>query len=100
MAWTGAAAGPPHVAFGWNKDDVRALYVRVADGSPSAGSPGRHASCRWLGEPDGEVRRMLDEPFEADPNWHREIMEAGPSDGPTGQGAGLSRVVRSGTTQG
>lgn len=59
-----------YVAFSWNKEDAWALYVQVPDGLPSDKSPSRHASYRWLGEPDEEVRRILDEQLKADPNWY------------------------------
>ncbi|BAN45819.1 hypothetical protein PCA10_00870 [Metapseudomonas resinovorans NBRC 106553] len=59
-----------YVAFSWNKDDAWALYVQVPDGLPSDKAPSRHASYRWLGEPDQSVRRMLDEQLKADPNWY------------------------------
>ncbi|MNP20425.1 Inhibitor of vertebrate lysozyme precursor [compost metagenome] len=59
-----------YVAFSWNKEDAWALYVQVPDGMPSDKSPSRHASYRWLGEPDEEVRRILDEQLKADPNWY------------------------------
>jgi hypothetical protein len=87
------------VAFSWNKEDAWALYVRVPDGMPSDKSPSRHASYRWLGEPDEEVRRILDEQLKADPNWYRGLQEW-PGSGPVDQGAGLFRVFRSGMAQG
>ncbi|NWL79681.1 hypothetical protein DM872_22795 [Pseudomonas taiwanensis] len=59
-----------YVAFSWNKEDAWALYVQLPDGLPSDKSPSRHASYRWLGEPDEEVRRILDEQLKADPNWY------------------------------
>jgi hypothetical protein len=59
-----------YVAFSWNKDDVWALYVQLPEGLPSDKSPSRHASYRWLGEPDEEVRHILDEQLKADPNWY------------------------------
>ncbi|MDH4870722.1 hypothetical protein E8E91_07785 [Pseudomonas sp. BN515] len=83
-----------------NKDDVRGLYVQVPDALPSGKSPSRHASFRWLGEPDHEVRRILDEQLKAEPNWYWRSDGTRPADGPGDQGAGLFRVVRSGVTQG
>lgn len=59
-----------YVAFSWNKDDDWALYVQLPEGLPSDKSPSRHASYRWLGEPDEEVRHILDEQLKADPNWY------------------------------
>ncbi|QEY60596.1 hypothetical protein FXN65_00510 [Metapseudomonas lalkuanensis] len=79
-----------YVAFSWNKDAVRGLYVQVPDGLPSGKSPSRHASFRWLGEPDDEVRRILDEQLKADPNWYRDQREPGPPMGRGTRGPGCS----------
>lgn len=59
-----------YVAFSWDKDKVYALYVQVPQGMPADKTPSRHASFRWLGEPDEEQKRLLDEQLSADPDWH------------------------------
>ena len=59
-----------YVAFSWDKDKVYALYVQVPQGMPADKAPSRHASFRWLGEPDEEQKRLLDEQLRADPDWH------------------------------
>lgn len=58
-----------YVAFDWDKDDAYALYVQIPDGLPEDRAPSEHASLRWLGEPDEEVRKLLEEQLRSDPNW-------------------------------
>ncbi|MCP8462466.1 inhibitor of vertebrate lysozyme family protein [Pseudomonas sp. ZM23] len=58
-----------YVAFSWDKEKAYALYVKVPEGLPADKSPSRHASFRWLGDPDEEVKRILDDQLKSDPNW-------------------------------
>lgn len=58
-----------YVAFTWDKEKAYALYVKVPEGLPADKSPSKHASFRWLGEPDDEVKRILDDQLKSDPNW-------------------------------
>lgn len=58
------------VAFSWDKDDAYALLVQVPEGLPQDKSPSRHASKRWLGEPDDEVKAILEDQLKSDPNWY------------------------------
>jgi hypothetical protein len=64
------AANRLYVAFSWNKKDAYALYVQVPENLPPDKSPSRHASFRWLGEPDAGMQQLLDEQLKADPNWY------------------------------
>jgi len=59
-----------YVAFTWDKDDAYALYVRLPAGLPADKSPSEHATLRWLGDPDEEVRALLEEQLKSDPNWY------------------------------
>ncbi|MEW6463927.1 inhibitor of vertebrate lysozyme family protein [Ectopseudomonas khazarica] len=59
-----------YVAFEWEDDDAYALYVQVPDGLPEDRAPSEHASLRWLGDPDEEVRELLEEQLRSDPNWY------------------------------
>lgn len=59
-----------YVAFEWQDDDAYALYVQVPDGLPQDRAPSEHASLRWLGDPDEEIRQMLLEQLRSDPNWY------------------------------
>lgn len=58
-----------YLAFDWDKDNAYALYVQVPENLPEDRAPSEHASLRWLGEPDEEVRRLLEEQLRKDPNW-------------------------------
>jgi hypothetical protein len=58
-----------YLAFDWDKDNAYALYVQVPENLPEDRAPSEHASLRWLGEPDEEVRRLLEEQLRSDPNW-------------------------------
>ncbi|GIZ13175.1 inhibitor of vertebrate lysozyme family protein [Pseudomonas sp. NCCP-436] len=59
-----------YVAFEWQDDDAYALYVQVPDGLAEDRAPSEHASLRWLGDPNEEIRRMLLEQLRSDPNWY------------------------------
>lgn len=59
-----------YVAFTWDKDKAYALYVKVPENLPADKSPSKHASFRWLGEPDESVKRILDDQLKSDPNWY------------------------------
>lgn len=59
-----------HVAFSWDKQRAYALWVQLPSGLPADKSPSRHASFRWLGEPDEGMQRLLKEQLKADPNWY------------------------------
>ncbi|MBB4861780.1 hypothetical protein HNP46_000617 [Pseudomonas nitritireducens] len=59
-----------YVAFTWDKDKAYALYVQVPENLPADKSPSKHASFRWLGEPDDSVKRILDDQLKSDPNWY------------------------------
>ncbi|QRY80518.1 inhibitor of vertebrate lysozyme family protein [Pseudomonas sp. PDNC002] len=59
-----------YVAFTWDKDKAYALYVKVPENLPADKSPSKHASFRWLGEPDDDVKRILDDQLKSDPNWY------------------------------
>jgi len=58
-----------YVAFTWDKRKAYALYVKVPEGLPPDQAPSRHASLRWLGEPNEAVKSILDEELKSDPNW-------------------------------
>lgn len=58
-----------YLAFEW-EDDAYALYVQVPEGLPEDRAPSEHATLRWLGDPDEEVRQMLMEQLHSDPNWY------------------------------
>ncbi|MBD9502565.1 inhibitor of vertebrate lysozyme family protein [Pseudomonas sp. BGr12] len=64
------AAHRLYVAFTWDKDKAYALYVKVPENLPADKSPSKHASFRWLGEPDDSVKRILDDQLKSDPNWY------------------------------
>lgn len=64
------AAERLYVAFTWDKDKAYALYVKVPENLPADKSPSKHASFRWLGEPDDSVKRILDDQLKSDPNWY------------------------------
>lgn len=59
-----------YVAFSWDKERAYALWVQLPSGLPADKSPNRHASLRWLGEPDEGLQRLLKEQLKADPNWY------------------------------
>ncbi len=58
------------VAFSLDKDKAYALLVDVPAGLPSDKSPTRHATYRYLGEPDEGMQGMLQEQLRKDPNWY------------------------------
>ncbi|WXL26130.1 inhibitor of vertebrate lysozyme family protein [Ectopseudomonas mendocina] len=59
-----------YVAFAPDKKDVDALYVTVPDDLAEGEAPSNRAVHRWLGGPGFEVRKLLDEQLQSDPNWH------------------------------
>ncbi|WP_263146339.1 inhibitor of vertebrate lysozyme family protein [Pseudomonas sp. RIT-PI-AD] len=59
-----------YVAFSWDKDEAYALYVHIPEALPADKSPSKHADFRWLGKPDENVKRVLDERLKADPEWY------------------------------
>lgn len=58
------------VAFSLDKDDAYAMLVEVPAGLPSDKSPTRHATYRFLGDPDDGMKKLLDEELRKDPNWY------------------------------
>lgn len=58
------------VAFSLDKDKAYGLLVDVPAGLPSDKSPTRHATYRYLGEPDEGMQGMLQEQLRKDPNWY------------------------------
>ncbi|AGI26911.1 hypothetical protein H681_25220 [Pseudomonas sp. ATCC 13867] len=58
-----------YVAFTWDKQKAYALYVTVPEGLPPDQASSRHASLRWLGEPNDTMKGILDEELKSDPNW-------------------------------
>lgn len=58
------------VAFSWDKDEAYGMLVEVPEGLPSDKSPTRHASYRWLGQPDEGMQALLREQLKRDPNWY------------------------------
>jgi len=58
------------VAFSLDKDDAYAMLVEVPAGLPSDKSPTRHATYRYLGDPDDGMKKLLDEELRKDPNWY------------------------------
>lgn len=59
-----------YVAFSWDKQRAYALWVQLPSGLPADKSPSRHASFRWLGEPDEGMQRLLKDQLKTDPNWY------------------------------
>lgn len=58
------------VAFSLDKDDAYAMLVEVPAGLPTDKSPTRHATYRYLGDPDDGMKKLLDEELRKDPNWY------------------------------
>lgn len=58
------------VAFSLDKEDAYAMLVEVPAGLPSDKSPTRHATYRFLGEPDEGMQTLLQEQLRKDPNWY------------------------------
>jgi len=58
------------VAFSWDKEEAYGMLVEVPEGLPSDKSPTRHASYRWLGQPDEGMQALLREQLKRDPNWY------------------------------
>lgn len=58
------------VLVDWDRDDAHALYVRVPDALPADRAPSRHASLRWLGDPDEKLRQVLQEQLALEPDWY------------------------------
>lgn len=58
------------VAFSLDKEDAYAMLVEVPAGLPSDKSPTRHATYRFLGEPDEGMQQLLQEQLRKDPNWY------------------------------
>ncbi|MBF8778734.1 inhibitor of vertebrate lysozyme family protein [Pseudomonas fulva] len=58
------------VAFSWDKEDAYGMLVEVPEGLPGDKSPTRHASYRWLGDPDDGMKALLQEQLKRDPNWY------------------------------
>lgn len=59
-----------YVAFSWDKEAAYALYVQVPQGLPADQTPSGHASLRWLGKPDAELQKILQERLNVDPDWN------------------------------
>ncbi|MHA6491869.1 inhibitor of vertebrate lysozyme family protein [Pseudomonas borbori] len=59
-----------YAAFTWDKAKAYALYVQVPDALPTDKAPSKHATFRWLGEPDAAQKRLLEEQLKRDPNWY------------------------------
>lgn len=58
------------VSFSLDKKDAYAMLVEVPAGLPTDKSPTRHATYRFLGEPDEGMQAMLKEQLRNDPNWY------------------------------
>ncbi len=58
------------VAFSLDKQDAYAMLVEVPAGLPTDKSPTRHATYRFLGDPDDGMKKLLDEELRKDPNWY------------------------------
>jgi hypothetical protein len=58
------------VSFSLDKQDAYAMLVEVPAGLPSDKSPTRHATYRFLGEPDEGMQQLLKEQLRKDPNWY------------------------------
>ncbi|MFJ4195610.1 inhibitor of vertebrate lysozyme family protein [Pseudomonas sp. NPDC089534] len=58
------------VAFSFDKKHAYALLVDVPEGLPADKSPTRHATFRFLGEPDQGMQGLLTETLKKDPNWY------------------------------
>lgn len=58
------------VSFSLDKEDAYAMLVEVPAGLPTDKSPTRHATYRFLGEPDEGMQVMLKEQLRKDPNWY------------------------------
>jgi len=58
------------VAFSFDKEDAFALLVDVPEGLPADKSPTRHATYRFLGNPDEGMQALLMETLKKDPNWY------------------------------
>ena len=58
------------VSFSLDKEDAYAMLVEVPAGLPSDKSPTRHATYRFLGEPDEGMQQLLKEQLRKDPNWY------------------------------
>ena len=59
-----------YVAFEWEDDEAYALYVQVPGGLPEGRAPSEHARLRWLGEPDEDVRQLLEEQLRGEADWY------------------------------
>jgi hypothetical protein len=58
------------VSFSLDKEDAYAMLVEVPAGLPADKSPTRHATYRFLGEPDEGMQQLLKEQLRKDPNWY------------------------------
>jgi len=58
------------VAFSWNKSKAYVLWVSVPAGLPQDKSPSRHASYKWMGNPDEGMQALLTEQLKSDPQWY------------------------------
>ncbi|OUM05214.1 hypothetical protein BW686_22150 [Pseudomonas syringae] len=58
------------VAVSFDKEDAYAMLVEVPAGLPADKSPTRHATYRYLGEPDKGMKSLLQEQLRNDPNWY------------------------------
>ncbi|WP_339432357.1 MULTISPECIES: inhibitor of vertebrate lysozyme family protein [unclassified Pseudomonas] len=58
------------VAFSFDKKDAYAMLVDVPEGLPADKSPTRHATYRFLGNPDEGMQDLLMETLKKDPNWY------------------------------
>lgn len=58
------------VAFSFDKDDAYAMLVEVPAGLPADKSPTRHATYRYLGNPNEGMQALLQEELRKDPNWY------------------------------
>ena len=58
------------VAVSFDKKHAYAMLVEVPAGLPADKSPTRHATYRFLGEPDPGLQELLMEQLKKDPNWY------------------------------
>lgn len=58
------------VLVDWDKDQAHALYVRLPEAMPADRAPSRHATLRWLGEPDALLQQVLQEQLAQEADWY------------------------------
>lgn len=69
-AQSGCSSKRLFVAVSYDKDDAYAMLVEVPAGLPADKSPTRHATYRFLGNPDEGMKELLMEQLKKDPKWY------------------------------